>query len=754
MFVSAFLLFLVQPMVGRMLLPSLGGAPAVWNTCVVFFQFILLLGYAYAHWMTHWDRRWQVRLQWALLGVTCLTLPIALWAGAEPPATADPTLWLIGQLVLMVGLPFFAVSCNAPILQRWYVHAAGKNSQDPYFLYALSNLGSLAALLAYPLVIEPRAGVAWQTALWTLGFTLLAAGYLGCGWLAMPHGRRNADDARDSTEPVSAADERSISPSESLGPAIPWPRKLHYLVLAAIPSSLMLGVTTFLATEVGSAPLVWVVPLALYLLSFVIAFSRFAPRVHPLLTRALPILLLVMPVLLMVDLGQFPLTVAGFHLTTFFVIAAVCHGEMARLRPTAGRLTEFYFWMSLGGVVGGSVNALLAPHLFNDVWEYPLALVLAAFLRPRLMTAESPAPTRRWLDLAWPAGVAALIGTAHLLKGWGIDGRIALTLIAYAVPAAICYLIQGGPRVRFALAYAVLLLGSASALKTESVLVAERGFFGVNKVVVDREHGFVMLINGRTMHGLQRLDPSRRHEPLSYYHPQGPMGDLFTLARSAGLRRVGVIGLGTGTLATYLRAGDTVDFYEIDPTVSALAQDPRYFSFLQDCPAQWQIISGDARVCLQRLARQRLGEKGPFRQVAHRAPDAEPPYQLLILDAFSSDSIPSHLVTVEAFQLYRSLLSSDGVIGMNITNKHLNLRPLLFALARELGLQALIRDDRIAGDLGQNDGRTSCVYVVLTADNKFATELRARAGWVDLYTEPAITAWTDDFCNLLDVIAW
>ena len=304
----------------------------------------------------------------------------------------------------------------------------------------------------------------------------------------------------------------------------------------------------------------------------------------------------------------------------------------------------------------------------------------------------------------WPAALAVLILAAHQLNRLGIDSRVAITLLAYAIPALVCFLVQGGPRIRFALCYALLVFGSASALKSETVLVAERGFFGVNKVVFDRENGFVMLINGTTMHGLRHTDDDHRRQPLSYYHPDGPIGDLFTVTEQAGVRRIGVIGLGTGTVASYFRDGQSVDFYEIDPTVSRFAQDPRYFSFLSDCPARWRIVSGDARVRFANWPRRRRPRGKGFAPWPGATTPPSRPYQLLVLDAFSSDSIPSHLLTIEAFQLYRSVLGERGIIGANITNKHMDLRPLIQSLADALGLKAVIREDRVVGTLRQNGG--------------------------------------------------
>ncbi len=739
--VSAFLLFLVQPMVGRMLLPSLGGTPAVWNTCVVFFQFTLLLGYAYAHFGSKRIRgAQQVAVHFALLACVCCILPIRFQPGSTAPTVADPTIWLLGQLVCMVGLPFFVVSSSSPILQKWFSTVSRQHGQDPYFLYALSNVGSLAALVCYPFVIEPLAGLGRQTQVWMIGFVVLVLLFLMCGVLRL---RCGADRALSATSPGERIDTDGKQ-------TIPWLRKGHFILLAAVPSSLMLGVTTFITTDVGSAPLIWVFPLALYLTSFIVAFAKSSSVTHPVLVRILPFLLLMTPVLLLVDLGRWPWLVGGLHLATFFVIAAVCHGEMARLRPRVEGLTEFYFLMSIGGVVGGALNALVAPHVFSDVYEYPLMLILASLLCPTLTPRRAVLKQAVWVDVALPTGLAAVVLASWQLSSMIVGPSLVLAaLLVYALPSLVCFVTSWQRPLRFALCFALIQFGCNWALRTNDLSLSERGFFGVDKIVVDRQHKFRMMINGRTIHGIQRLNGDRE-TPLSYYHRQGPIGDIFECARKNRFERFAVIGLGAGTIAAYGRPHQHFDFYEIDPIVTQLAQDARFFTFLGNCAADWRIVSGDARVQLRSRAVSEVVQPVSLRPQT----PASDLYQLIVLDAFSSDSIPSHLITREAFELYLSLLDPDGAIAVHITNKHLDLRPLLATAAVDLNLQGLIRDDRVAGKLDDNGGRLSSVYVVLTRSSVFADRLRTQDGWQDLHGDGTFRMWTDDYVNILEVLSW
>ncbi len=734
--ISSFLLFMVQPLVGRMLLPSLGGTAAVWNTCVVFFQGLLLAGYGYSHYVSsRLKPRNQVKLHLVLLGLVCFFVPIRLFFWSDVPTNSDPTFWLLVQLAVMVGLPFFVISSNAPLIQRWYgIVSASRNDSthnkrknDPYFLYAFSNVGSLAALLAYPFVIEPRFGLTTQSLGWLSGFLLLIIGFLFCGWFVFTS-RLEKTELRESPLPDVPRDHADVRTT-----AI-WKQRAHWIVLAAIPSSLMLGVTTYLSTDVGSVPMLWVIPLAIYLLTFILAFARKQIIPHHLLVRISPILILLMAVLLLVDLGSNPWAIMPFHLLTFFVIGMVCHGEMNRLRPPVDRLTEFYLLMSVGGFIGGTFNALIAPNLFPEILEYPLALVAACLVRPQLGEHKN---RFSMLDLVWPVGIAVFgILAIWLVESLGLESKLMTAAVLFLLPAIVCYSFVERP-IRFALCFAVVIFSCQWALVEQHVVVTQRGFFGVNKVAVDRQAGFRMLINGRTMHGIQFLDPNRQLEPLSYYHRSGPVGDIFDVANAMNVNRVGVVGLGTGSIASYSKSGQTFDFYEIDPVVCDFASNPQYFNFLEHAPGDCRLILGDARV-----------------QLAKPIP-ASWRYDLLMIDAFSSDSIPTHLLTVEAFEVFRKRLNAGGVLAIHITNKHINLQPLLHGVAKAKGWNLLIRDDQIGGDHKDNDGKLSSTWVVFTfADTpaSFANELR-KQNWSTI-DGPAIEPWTDERSNILEVLKW
>ena len=730
---SSFLLFMVQPLIGRMLLPSLGGTPAVWNTCVVFFQGVLLAGYTYAHYVSSRLRPSnQVKLHFILLGLICFLIPIRMFVWSEVPTHSDPTIWLLIQLALMIGLPFFVISANAPLLQRWYgliiqsrntEDSSKQKNKDPYFLYAFSNIGSLTALLAYPFLIEPQLGVSQQSIGWSLGLTLLVVGFLACGWLIFSI--RKTESACNVASEIKT---NLIRKPEKL-----WKQRLHWVALAAVPSSLMLGVTSHLSTDVGSVPMLWVIPLAIYLTTFILAFSRKQIISHQRLVQISPILILLMAVVLLVDLGTNPWTIVPVHLITFFVIAMVCHGEMNRLRPSVERLTEFYLLMSIGGFVGGVFNALVAPQLFQEVWEYPLALIAACCLRPQLGTTKVGFS---WKDLAWPVGIG-LYGFASLkMASWlGCEGKLATAAILFLVPAIVCYGFVERP-IRFALCVAVIIFSCQWAMVDQNVIMTQRGFFGVNKVSLDRQAGFRMLINGRTMHGIQFLDSKRELEPLSYYHRTGPMGDVFDSQSVSRAKQVAIVGLGTGSVASYSKPDQTFDFFEIDPVVCEIASNPQYFSYLQNAKGRCNLIVGDARVQLKRTANEKK-------------------YDLLVIDAFSSDSIPIHLLTTEAFQLFRQRLHNDGVLAVHITNKHIDLKPLLVGVAEMQKWNLHIKDDQLQGDHKANDGKLSSTWVVFTfgdPDSETIRSLKNRS-WSKL-DGTTLAPWTDERSNLLDVLKW
>jgi hypothetical protein len=737
--ISSFLLFLVQPMVGRMLLPSLGGTPSVWNTCVVFFQAVLLLGYGYAHFAARkFSYRTHVLLHLSMLAGVCLLLPIGLIQDWAVPTETSPLGWLLGQLVLCVGLPFFAISANAPLLQRWYSHVSRSDGDDPYFLYATSNVGSLGALLVYPLVIEPTLGITAQTVLWLFGFLALTLSFLGCGYLVLQRESVGGESSSNSPNGNSAA--ASYRP-------LAWSNRLHYIVLAAIPSSLMLGATTYITTDVGSFPLMWVLPLAVYLLTFILVFAKRQILPHRLVVRWVPILLLLMPVVMLMDLGVSPLLMITLHLATFFFVSMLCHGEMARLRPPADQLTEFYLMMSVGGVLGGAFNALLAPVLFQDVVEYPLMLILSCLMIPTLhgMKFSESVALRRfaWADLAWPAGLLAFILIAHSsLTAAGVENKTLLGISVFGVPAFICFATSSRP-IRFACCYAVLTFACAATLVDRETLAKARGFFGVNEVAQDSESGFRTLINGRTMHGVQRSSETERPEPLSYFHRLGPMGDVFQLHAMPENAYVGVVGLGIGSIASYGQPRHRFDFYEIDPVVYRFASDPRYFTYLTSCQADHRVILGDARIQLSRDENFQVD-----------ATENLPRYDLLILDAFSSDSIPTHLITKEAMQLYLTRLHENGLIAMNVTNKFIDVRPVLLGLAEHFGLTMAIREDRLAGDHTDNDGRLSVTFVVMSPRADLVEPFLSTGRWQTIKTDRPVTLWTDEHSNIFDVLDW
>jgi hypothetical protein len=732
LFLSAALLFVVQPLVAWLVLPLLGGTPAVWNTCMVFFQAVLLAGYGYAHAATSWlGTRRQPLLHLLLLPLPFLLLPIALPANLTPSETA-PVFWLLGLLLVVAGLPFFVVSTGAPLLQRWFAETGHPAARDPYFLYAASNLGSILALLAYPAVVEPLLPLAGQARMWTAGYAALAVLVVACAvalWRSPP------------------APETGAAPADT-APAPTAARRLRWVLLALVPSSLMLSVTTYITTDVAAIPLLWVLPLALYLLSFVVTFARRPWLPHRFVVRWTPLVVLVVVFLLLSEAGESVLLsvwlLVGLHCLGLFWVALLCHGELARTRPDRRHLTEFYFWLSVGGVLGGAFNALAAPLLFNGVVEYPLALVLACALRP----APAPAGTRAdvrpfWRDLPPALGVGALTAALVLtFRAAALDlGRLE-TAAVFTVPLLAVYVLQDRP-LRHALALGALLLASCLYPgvygRTE---YRARSFFGVHRVTVDPSGRFRVLVHGNTVHGKQSLDPARRREPLAYYHRTGPAGVVFTaLDGDERLRRVGVVGMGAATLCAYAEPGQRWTFYEIDPAVVRIATDDRLglFTFWHDCAARCgaapDVVLGDARLTLAR---------------------SDEKFGLLIVDAFSSEAIPVHLLTREALAVYRARLDEGGILLFHISNNYLDLEPVLAALARDADppMACLSMEDRVVPREDKEEGKLASHWVALAADPEALAEIRYKGRWVPAVGRTGVTAWRDDYSDLFGVLRW
>src|SRR5688500_470298 len=520
LFLSSSLLFVVQPMIAKMVLPLLGGTPAVWNTCMVFFQSMLLAGYLYAHASTRWLRfKHQAILHICLLAASLLALPVVLAAQhSEPPATGTPIGWLLRVLLITVGIPFFLVSSSGPLLQRWFTRTDHPRARDPYFLSVAGNIGSIFALLAYPALLEPSLRLADQSSMWSSGYVALVLLTAACFYFAY-----RQSTAHRLISPESATD--VMSGADIAGPD--WRRRLHWIALAFVPSSLLLGVTTFLTTDVAAVPLLWIVPLVIYLLTFVLVFARRALVSHARMLRMLPLWVLPLAWLVAFDTNLPVAVQAPIHLLTFFFAAMVCHGELAQRRPDGRYLTEFYLSMSVGGVLGGLFNALVAPLLFTTILEYPLALVLACALRPA-PAGGSETPLARRLDFALPIIVGAFaLGMMYLLNASASKAPHTLLLV-FIVPAVLCFSFSARP-LRFALTVGALMIaGGSYAAAQEHASHRGRSFFGVHRVFELPERNLRYLIHGGIIHGVQHLDASRRREPSTYFHKTGPIAQVFS----------------------------------------------------------------------------------------------------------------------------------------------------------------------------------------------------------------------------------
>jgi spermidine synthase len=715
---SAFLLFCVQPMIAKMILPLLGGSPSVWNTCMVFFQAELLAGYYYVHLITSltgFRRQAVVHAGLLLLPILVLPFSITPQEARSLSPDANPTGWLLGLLLVTVGGPFFVLSASAPLLKRWFSLTSHPAAKDPYFLYGSSNFGSMLGLLGYPLFIEPRFRLVHQSRGWAVGYGCLVVLVWACAAMAWRFGAAAASGAVDGS--IDTGPER-------LGIR----RRLWWIALAFVPSSLMLGVTTYIATDLASVPLLWVIPLALYLLSFILVSARRPVIPHAWMCRLLPLLVALSLTVILFEATHPFWVIIPIHLVMFFVAAMVCHGELLIDRPMVGKLTSFYLCMSVGGVLGGLFNALVAPVVFDRVVEYPLAIVLAALCRPVPRTAVET-PRERQLDLLLPLGIGAL--TVGLILGVQAlhpeMDRMGLTLM-FGAPMLLWYHTLHRP-LRFGLGVGAIMLASGLSPSVHGhVLHRERDFFGVVRVTRSPDAAYNLLLHGSTIHGLQSREPSRRREPLTYYHRTGPAGQIF---QAVPRRNVAVVGLGAGSLTSYAGPGQRWTYYEIGPAIERIARDPRYFTYLRDCRASTlEVVLGDARLQLR------------------TAPEVG--YGLIVLDAFSSDAIPMHLLTREALGLYRRKLTPDGAIAFHISNRFLDLAPVLGALARDSGLVSRVRYDINPSVAEQQMGKSPSIWLVMAHRDADLGPLATDPVWVAPRVRPDEPVWTDDFSNIIE----
>lgn len=718
--ISAFLLFVIQPMFSKMILPLLGGTPQVWNTAMLFFQVCLLAGYAYAHLSARLlDIRVQSLVHLLLLGVFATILPFGIPESWYPQENDIPAIWQLSVMALVIGGPFFVLAGSAPLLQHWFAHTDHQDSGNPYFLYAASNIGSVGALIAYPLIIEPAFTLPDQSELWMqIYLILIALVLLSAVFSYLSHSR---------TEIVSAASQESID----------WKRRAKWLGLAFLPSSLMLGVTTYLTTDIASVPLLWVMPLALYISTFIIVFARrqifsmsfilTAHLVFLVLILALSTTNIFLPIYLKLPL----------HLAAMFFSVLLCHKVLADDRPAAGNLTEFYMIMSLGGALGGIFNALIAPLIFVIPLEYGLVLALTALARPQL---KSRAPMMYEKVICGLALLTIIIiwATRYFQPEYtqAVMGILLVCLLIFLIFLMDRKWLLAGAIIP---AFLISLPGVVNVHSAESqVLHQSRNFFGVSRVVDYPESGIRRFLHGTTLHGIQSLDEDHRLEVLGYYTPESGLGNVvgFFDGQPAP-QQFGVLGLGAGVTACFDMPGRNFDFFEIDPAVVEIAKNPDLFTFLSDCGSPYEVYTGDGR--LQLLDR----------------PDNF--YDLLAMDAFSSDSIPVHLLTIEALEIYLQKLKDDGAIVVHISNRYLDLEPVLARASAELGVPALIKAHMPSksdnGKESQEYGYAAfaSVFVVLT-ENTSLLEALQNKGWRELQPKSWVSLWTDNYSNIVSII--
>jgi hypothetical protein len=723
-FVSALLLFSVQPLFTKMVLPRLGGSPAVWSVAMVFFQSLLLAGYAYAHvLMQIKNRATPIAVHLALLVVALLTLPLSIASGWGEPPTSGYAFWLLGLFAVSIGLPFFALAANNPLLQAWFVRTGHPAGPDPYFLYASSNIGSFLALLSYPVLLEPMFTLRTQNLMWTGGYGVLALLIAGCGVLLLR------------SPALAVADLRT---EETKSPAPDWTLRARWIFLAAVPSGLLIAVTAHISTDVAAAPLLWVLPLSLYLLTWVLVFQSRPLLPHKWMLALQPLAIAGVIALLAVGGEQNLLLTLGGHQLCFFVIAMACHGELARTRPAAKYLTGFYVALSFGGMVGGLFAGLIAPYAFSWIAEYPILLALAALCRP-------PAGAERWPFWSrwyWP--FLAVLAVALIVPAWS-EGKIPAwlqdhrvwTASAVGILAALLALLLRASRLKIfatvVLALVLIRLYPSDDGRVETV----RSFFGVHKIVVTPHGQYHVLMHGTTIHGAQKYlnndgtPVSGRPEPITYYHKDGGIGQAITAIRErkGAPLRVAVIGVGSGTLACASAPGESWKFFEIDQTMVDTARDPKYFSYIQNCAPGLQPVIGDARLTFA------------------KEPDGI--YDLIIVDAYSSDAIPIHLATEEAMEIYKDKLAPQGAVVMHVSNRHLELASVVVGIADANDLKSWVYSE----DSGRDDEYIFATSVVVSArEEADVGKLASSQQWAE--TEPTENqwVWTDDYSNVLGAV--
>jgi hypothetical protein len=717
LFVSAFLLFWCEPMVGKMVLPLAGGTAAVWTTCLLFFQIMLLAAYLYAHLLGRLrDIRQQFVIHALVLAVPLAFLPIQFGLGPEDRIPENPVLWLLLRLFAGAGLPFFALATTAPLLQNWFSTTTEDSATDPYFLYAASNVGSLSALLIHPFVLEPVFGASRQSRYWFIGYVVLMVMVLvgAVGVVRHLHGELKHPEFKRHSKPTIRM-------------------RAYWITASLLPSALMLAVTNHIATNMTSAPFVWVIPLAVYLLTFILAFARNGGVSSARASRAMPLmllLLLISPAIAAAVGSWSNWLLMVIHVALLFCAALLCHAGLAEHRPGAENLTEFYLWVALGGVLGGAFTAIVAPLIFRTIFEYPLLVVMILFLRPGSRLSEiSRSQLSKW---ALPACIGVIAGVAFIVLRWLeiSSGDRALPIAIVMLTLAV-YQLRTYPRA-FATICAVGILANTIVLPkyfdADQRLYVGRNFFGAKAVWEDPKHNLRTFVHGNTRHGVENTTPDLQGRPLAYFHQTGPVGDVIAVLDQKQSQQMGILGLGAGSMAAYAGPARPITFFEIDPDVESIAR--RFFTFLDRCAEHCKVIIGDGRLELERLP------AGVF--------------DLLMMDAFSSDAVPAHLISREAIELYLSKLAPGGILLFNSTNRFLDVGRLVSELVTDAGLVAFERQDS-TGDL-LVDGKLPSIFVVAARDIRDLRSLPERPGWKRLTRSASFRVWTDDYSSLLPIL--
>ncbi len=679
-FLGAFLLFQIEPLVAKRILPWFGGAAAVWIICLLFFQLTLLLGYAYAHWLTaKFSATAQSRIHATALAASLLLLPVYPAASWQPAPTQSPTLRILLLLGATVGLPYLLLSATSPLLQRWYT---AQHQATPYRFYSLSNVGSMLALLSYPIAVEPWLTTHHQAITWSVIYAFFA---ILCATVALAH---RADQPR------------TREAEDTAGPD--WKMRLLWVLLATCGSALLLSVTNHITQNIAAVPFLWIIPLSLYLLTFIFCFASHAWYPRLFFLRLLGVALGAIAYALSPSFIQMPIKVSiPLFCLSLFVACMFCHGELTRLKPDPQHLTSFYLMVAAGGALGALFVAVIAPHVFSAFYELHVAIGMCAILVVVVYAVEPDNPFS--IRYFRPGGLAL--------------GALALVIVASLSLNARNFAVSAQLTVRNF--YGVLRLMNGTMPNVQLIL-------GNSMTGQGEDPNYLKLLNGTINHGAQFLAPDRRRWATTYYGEDSGIGVTFKAADRTGPLRVGIIGLGAGSTAVYGRAGDRFTYYEINPLVIQIAN--QQFTFLRDSAASINIVEGDARLSLERQAPQG--------------------FDVLVVDAFSGDAIPVHLLTREAFELYFRQLKSNGVLAVHISNSYLDLQPVVAGAAAALGKESVL----IVNPDDHSKGVFASIWVLVGDPNGFEGEREIESHGIMIGPRGKNRMWTDDFSNLFEAL--